>query len=253
MNTDEVTTWFMVFARASGLFLVLPITGSANVPPPLRIALAALVAFLTGPLLGLVHAANWADLILKVVVEAFTGLAFGFVCRMVFYSADIAATILSNDMGLSLSGVFNSVSGGVSTVPSTILYWLTLIILFGLDLHHALLVAFQETYQLVGVGGASVNRAAFDEVLKLSGRALFVAAQITAPLLACSFIISLVFALLGRVVPQMNVFSESFPVRAMAGMTVFGLTCTLMAQHIASYVRRLPGDMERVAQLLSGG
>jgi flagellar biosynthesis protein FliR len=51
-------------------------------------------------------------------------------------------------------------------------------------------------------------------------------------------------------VPQMNVFSESFSVRLLAGMTVFGLTCQLMAQHIANYLQRLPEDVLRVAQLV---
>ena len=138
-------------------------------------------------------------------------------------------------------------------VPATILHWMTLMILFGLDLHHSLLVGFQGSYQLVGIGGATVNKAAFDEVVRLSGHVLMVAAQITAPLVACSFIISMVFALLGRVVPQMNVFSESFPMRAMAGLVVFGLVCTLMAQHLANYMRHIPGDMERVALLMGGG
>ncbi len=59
-------------------------------------------------------------------------------------------------------------------------------------------------------------------------------------------------ALLGRAVPQMNVFSESFPVRTLLGLISFGLTCTFMGQHIANYLRRLPEDMLNVARLAGG-
>jgi flagellar biosynthetic protein FliR len=68
--------------------------------------------------------------------------------------------------------------------------------------------------------------------------------------MAVSFIISLVFSVLGRAVPQMNVFSESFSVRPLVGLSVFGLTLDLMSEHIVNYLRRLPEDMLQVAQLL---
>jgi flagellar biosynthesis protein FliR len=77
--------------------------------------------------------------------------------------------------------------------------------------------------------------------------------QMVAPVLACSFLVTLIFSLLGRVVPQMNVFAESFPVKSLAGLFVFGTTCTLMAAHITNYLKRLPGDFLRVAQLLGSG
>jgi flagellar biosynthetic protein FliR len=68
--------------------------------------------------------------------------------------------------------------------------------------------------------------------------------------MAVSFIVTLVFSVLGRAVPQMNVFFESFTVRTLAGLSVFGLTLQLMSEHISNYLRRLPEDMLNVAQML---
>jgi len=65
-----------------------------------------------------------------------------------------------------------------------------------------------------------------------------------------SFIISLVFSLLGRAVPQMNVFSESVALRPLIGLSVFGLTLDLMSEHIVNYLKQLPEDVLRVAQIL---
>jgi flagellar biosynthesis protein FliR len=66
--------------------------------------------------------------------------------------------------------------------------------------------------------------------------------------MAVSFVVILVFAMLGRAVTQMNVFSESFAFRIMAGLFVFSATLPLMGQHIANALRRIPEDMMRVAQ-----
>jgi flagellar biosynthetic protein FliR len=68
--------------------------------------------------------------------------------------------------------------------------------------------------------------------------------------MAVSFVVSLVFSVLGRAVPQMNVFHESFTIRTLAGLGVFGMTLQLVADHIGNYLRRLPEDMLSLAQML---
>ena len=73
-----------------------------------------------------------------------------------------------------------------------------------------------------------------------------------APVIAVTFLINLVFSVIGRAVPQMNVFAESFSARTLAGLAVFGLSLNLIAQHAVNYLRRLPEDLARVAQLLGG-
>jgi flagellar biosynthetic protein FliR len=128
---------------------------------------------------------------------------------------------------------------------------MAIVLWLGLDLHHWLLAAFQRTYDLLPVGGARLHEAVLDQVLGRCAELFVIALQITAPVLAVSFIISLVFAVLGRAVPQMNVFSESFATRILAGLSVFGFTCQLMAQHIVNYLRRLPEDMLTLAKLLA--
>jgi flagellar biosynthesis protein FliR len=48
----------------------------------------------------------------------------------------------------------------------------------------------------------------------------------------------------------MNVFAESYAVRTLVGLSVFGLSMQLMAQHIINYLHQIPSDALRVAQLL---
>ena len=73
-----------------------------------------------------------------------------------------------------------------------------------------------------------------------------------APIIAVSFVVTLVFAVLSRAVPQMNVFAESFGIRIVGGLIVFGFTMQLTAQHVLNYLHRLPDDLLAVAQMLGG-
>ena len=250
----DLVTWFLAFARLGAILAFFPIF-SGNVPVLLRVALSALVAFLVLPGLEVVDAANLglAGLIRLMVIEISVGLLLGFICRMVFYSIEIGAGVMASEMGLSMSNVYNSLSQELMSTPGVLLYWLAVMLLFTLDMHHWLLIGFQKSFAAVPIGGAGLSKALYAEVIGRSGQVFFVAVQMVAPALACSFLVTIIFSLLGRVVPQMNVFAESFPVKSLAGMFVFGMTCTLMAAHISNYLKRLPGDFMRVAQLLGGG
>jgi flagellar biosynthetic protein FliR len=122
-----------------------------------------------------------------------------------------------------------------------------------LDMHHWMLAALQKTYAYLPVGGAHLSEPLLRDVISRTSQTFEIALQMSAPLLAVSFIISLVFSVLGRAVPQMNVFAQSFSIRILVGLSVFGLTMQLMSQHIINYLRRLPEDVLRVAQLLGAG
>ena len=74
--------------------------------------------------------------------------------------------------------------------------------------------------------------------------------MISAPIIAVAFVITLVFSLLSRAVPQMNIFTEMYGFRIVAGMIVFGFTLQLTAQYVANYLNRLPDDLLVVAQIL---
>jgi flagellar biosynthetic protein FliR len=250
----DVVTWFLAFARLGAILAFFPIFAGTNVPVILRVALSALVAFLVVPGLPPVesHVMGMGNLVKLMAMEISVGALLGFVCKMVFMAIDLGASIVASEMGLQMSNVFNPINQELMPTPGILLYWMAVMLLFSLDLHHWLLVGFQRSFEAVPIGGAAISKALYGEMMARGAQVFYVAVQMTAPVLACSFLVTLIFSLLGRAVPQMNVFAESFPVKSLAGMFVFGMTCTLMATHITNYLRRLPGDFLRVAQLLGG-
>lgn len=246
-----LTTWFLVFTRCGAMLSVLPMFSTQMIPVQLRIALGALVAMLLTPMLPDVPAdalSIWT-LMKLMFVEASIGLLLGFICRFVFYALEIAGVFIATEIGLTLPPEFNQVVSGTTMAPGMMLYWLAMMTMLSLDLHHWMIAAFQKSYALLPFGGAGLKEVLLADVIHRSGKVFVIALQIAAPVMAVSFLITILFAVLGRAVPQMNVFSESFPVRTFAGLTTFGLTCVFMGQHIANYMRRLPEDMLNVARL----
>jgi flagellar biosynthetic protein FliR len=251
----EFYNWLLVFLRVSAFLLVLPFFSVSNFPVTLRVALGALTSLLLAPLLPPFPLTSLAlpSLLGLMVQEVSIGLLMGFISRMVFYAVDLAGNFVSAELGLNMGVIFNPLEGQSSQVPGMVLFFLASVVMFTLDLHHWVLVGFQQTYAVLPIGGAAISGALFEVVVKHTSRIFVVALQISAPIIAVSFVVTLVFSVLSRAVSQMNVFSESFAFRIAGGLVVFGFTLQLTAQHVMNYLRRLPEDLIQVSQILAGG
>jgi len=250
----DIYSWLMIFLRVGAFLLVLPFFSVVNFPATMRVALSALIALLLAPLLAPFHAEklDFISLLNAMIQELSVGLLLGFLSRMVFYAVDLAGNIIAAQMGLNLAAVFDPGSSQAEQAPSSILFFLAAVVMLTLDLHHWMLVGFERTYTVLPMGGMHLNAALFETLVAQTGNIFVVALQISAPVIAVSFVVTLVFAVLSRAVPQMNVFSESFGIRIVGGLVVFGFTMQLTAQHVINYLHRLPDDLLAVAQMMGG-
>jgi flagellar biosynthetic protein FliR len=250
----DLNNWLLVFVRAGAFLSILPIFTMLNVPVQVRVVFAALIAVLVAPTLppfSQSHLAviDWVGLFAQ---ETVCGLVIGFVTRMAFFVADFAGLLISNEMGLNMASVFDPVNGRPTQVPALMMFLLTCVMMMSLDMHHWLLTGFQYTYTLAPIGGAHPREALFDCMLEHTSRVFLVGLQIAGPLIAASFLAMLLLGFLGRLVPQMNIFAESFAIRIACGLSVLALTLEISAQHLLNCLHRLPEDMMRVAQFLHG-
>lgn len=252
MNEALLSTWWMVFLRAGGLLTLFPVFSAPVVSARIRVALAVMTAFFLAPAVPEVSMVNWLlpDLVLITIQEILVGVLLGFVCRMVFFSLEIAGSIITTEIGLSLPPSFNPLTASQATIPGVLLNYLATVIWLCLDMHHWLLAGLHRTYALVPVGAAHLSEMLVEDMLGWMGWLFLAAMQIAAPVLALSFLLSLVFAVLGRAVPQMNIFTASFAIRILAGLMVFAAAIQVMGMHIVNHVRRLPEDLLRLAQVL---
>jgi flagellar biosynthesis protein FliR len=251
----DLNNWLLVFVRVSAFFAVFPIFSANHFPVRVRTALSALVAFLVTPLLPALPTApsgawSWIGLMAG---EVGVGLLLGFVSRLVFYTLEFAGSLAATEMGLNMAASLNPFSQARSEVPSVMLYYLGAIIFLTMDMHHWLLLALQRTYQFLPVGSARLRETLLMDLVGRTSQMFVLGLLLAAPVVAVSFLINLVFSVLGRAVPQVNVFMESLSVRILAGLAVFGLTLNLVGQHAVNYFKHLPEDVLRVAQLLGGG
>lgn len=248
-----IITWLLVLVRTSSFLWIFPLFSGAKIPVQIRMALAAFLALMIAPGLGEpidVQKLDLFRLVILLLKEVTIGIFLGGICRMVFYTVQLAGYFISTEIGLQTSTLIVPTDSVPVDVPGAVLNLLAMMLFLSLDVHHSLMIAFQQSYAALPIGGGVLSNELFDDFTARVARIFLLAVQIAAPLLAISFLISVVMMMLGRAVPQMNVFFESFSIRLLAGLIVFGFTLSLMAERIADYLKRVPQDMIEVVRLL---
>src|SRR5580658_1493934 len=193
---SNLVNWLMVFLRASSMLAVFPIFSARNFPVQLRLALGGLLAGMVAATLpaDAVQASDYWGLAGQMALEVGFGLMIGFTCRMVFFALEIAGSIISAEIGLSMPPGINVLSDAPMTTTASILYYLAAMLFLSMDMHHWMIIGFQKTYNYVPIGAAHLSQALVTDMVARTGGIFAVALQMAAPLMAISFIISLVFA-----------------------------------------------------------
>jgi flagellar biosynthetic protein FliR len=246
--------WMLVFLRLSAFLFILPFFSMANFPVTMRVALGALGALLIAPILPPIalDKLDFLSLLGIMIQEISVGLLLGFVCCLIFYAVELAGNFISTEMGLNMAAIFDPMNQQSSQLAGSVLVFLATIVMLTLNLHHWMLLGFERTYDVLPAGSAHLNNALFTTIVGDTSQIFMTALQISAPVIAASFVITMVFSVLSRAVPQMNVFTEMFGFRIVGGLIVFGFTLQLSAQYVINYLNRLPEDMMTVGQMLGG-
>ena len=248
MNQASVYLWMMAFTRAGGLVTLMPVFSGKSVPMQLRVAIAAFLGFAGAAMVKVPVAVptELIGLILSTIHEMLIGLLMGLAVRMIFFAVEMAGQMLSTEIGLSVSSQIDPISQNNSTVVGSALFMFASLLFLISGSHHECILAFVRSFELVPPGAGAFHRGAGELFVQTTGSIFLQALQMTAPLMAMNFVVTLSFAVLSKAAPGVNAFAESFAVRITAGLTLLALSLGLTAQLVLSQLRQSPELMLRM-------
>jgi flagellar biosynthetic protein FliR len=229
-SNDDLFTFFAVLVRYSVLITLMPITGDRVVPGPVKILLSLAISFALFPALreqGWVRpadAAIWSataiGILSTVGLEALAGALLAFTARILFDAVSFGANLISSFMGYSAATFFDPHFENQTQVLSEFQMALVMLCFLALDGHHLLLRAALESYQWVGLGGASIGPLVVARLTEMTSQLIFLGIRISAPIGISLFGVNVAFGVLARTMPQMNILVLSFSITALVGFVV---------------------------------
>lgn len=229
INT-QFFTFLLVFMRFGLAVMIMPGIGDSFVTAPVRLSFAlALSLVLTPPLAALMpHPPTQTALLVGLLVsEAMIGMFIGTIMRIMIGALDTAGAVVSLQTGFSSALLFNPVSAGQGSLLGSVYSMLGVTLLMALDLHHYMIATIVDSYQVMPATGQMPDFSSFAEVIVgITGVAFKVGVEIALPFLVVGLIMQIGLGVLGRLMPQIQIFFLALPAQITIGLIMLTMVLT---------------------------
>lgn len=243
-TAQQVYAAGLVFARLGAIVMLIPGIGENFVPPRVRLSFALLMALVLYPIVGVAAPpvpASVGSLAGAMFKELLIGLMLGGILRMFMASLATAGEVVSIQTTLSFAQTANPTEAQSSASLSTFLSLLGVLLVMTTDLHHLFLAAIVKSYQLFPFTRAVPVNDAGELAVQTVSRAFSLGLQLAAPVLVFSLVFSIATGLVGRVMPQFQVFFVAAPLQVLLGLSVFALSLGAIGMVWVDRYRQLAG------------
>jgi flagellar biosynthetic protein FliR len=209
-------------ARIGAVLAVAPPFAAVAVPVRVRalIAMALTIGLLPTVSMHTTPDQPLAGLALGIAGEVMIGMAMGMSLALVFTAAQWAGELITQQMGLTLSEMYDPRAGGqVGSLGQ--MYWLlTVVVFMGANGHHALLRGVAASFQAVPVMSLANGESIVALMVGLLQSATGLAIQLAAPVFVTMLVVDLALGMVGRTMPQLGMMTAGVTVRSIAGLVV---------------------------------
>ena len=212
----DFTLILLIFIRILSAFVATPIFSHVSIPSQVKVFLSFIIAYIifsvTQPVNIAIDFNPWW-LFGMAIKEIMVGLIIGFSINLVFYGFNFAGTFIGFDMGLAMAQVMNPVEETNGNVIGQVIYFMALMVFFIIDGHQYVIRALSYSFQIIPLGEFSANEEVFTLILQYSASVFVIAVKIASPIMVSFFLIHIAEGVLARMIPQMQVFFVTQPLK----------------------------------------
>jgi flagellar biosynthetic protein FliR len=151
------------------------------------------------------------------IKEIVVGLIIGFSLNLIFYGFSFAGTFIGFDMGLAMAQVMNPIEKTNGNAIGQVIYFFALMIFFILDGHQYVIRALAYSFKVIPLGTFEAKEELFTLMIQYSSAVFIIAVKIASPILVSFFLIHIAEGILAKMIPQMQVFFVTQPLKIGVG------------------------------------
>lgn len=211
----------LIFLRIISTFTTAPVFGHNAFPILPRVFLSFIIAYIIK--LSIMHKVPLLDLstyglFTNAIKEIIMGLIIGFFLQLVFHSISFAGSLIGFHLGFSIVELFNPMDDSQTSLMSEFFSMVAILIFFLINGHHYIIRSLGVSFDLVKPGGFSFTKPLFQILIMSSGSIFLIALKIASPIIISFFLIHIAEAIISKVIPQMQVFFVTQPVKSGIGL-----------------------------------
>jgi len=235
----KISVLLLIFVRVSAFFVTIPLFSYKTIPSQLKIVLAFVLSWMMYYTFSIEAFTINGDYLLLVLKEAIVGLVLGLVVYIVFSAVQIAGGFIDFQMGFAMANIVDPQTGAQSPLMGQFFNFLLLLVFLAINGHHLVLDGIFYSYQFMPIdqffpkfGDAE----SIEYIMKLFVAVFAIAFQMSAPIIATLFLVTLALGITGKTVPQLNIFVVGFPIKIAVGfillVTMMGVMVEVMEKVI---------------------
>ena len=238
----NIIVYMLVFTRLSGFMNSAPFFSSIQAPAMVKLWFSATIAFLIYPIIlqskNFIIPHSMPELIILLIIEFLVGFLIGFLANLVFEGVRMSGSILSIQMGLSMSEALDPATGIQSNEISRIYIYLALIIFLTTGAYQILFISLFDSFSAIPIGVFPLfDGTMVKGILTLFTQLFKIGFGIALPIFAVLLISDMLLGLMSKMMPQMNIFMVALPVKMYIGFFLMMAFLTGSAAFIQSTIQ----------------
>ena len=223
----HVLPFCLVAVRLLGLFVGAPLLSGVSVPMQIKALLAIALSICVYPSLPssiqVEPDLNLVGLVGLVAGETLIGFSMGLIAGVPLLFLESAGVIAGQEMGLGIGRVYNPDSDTEVDILGQLLTYLgtgAFLAVGGLDV---LFVAISRTFGRIPAGGLKLTQAPLEGLIGVVTSGTELALRVAAPVTGVIVLLVIIFGVIGKTMPQINIMNVGFTVKVFAGVAMLAL------------------------------
>lgn len=224
--------FLMILVRVATFVYIAPFFGMNNTPNRVKIgfsALLAIVLFQTIQPKGVLEYSGVIGFAIIVLKEGITGLLIGYAANICNSIIVFSGKVIDMEIGLAMANMYDPMTRAQSGLTGTMYNYFIMMLLIITNMHHYILRALVDTYQIIPVNGAVFDwEHLMGSMVMYMTDMMAIGFRIALPIFACSMILSCILGIMAKVASQMNMFAVGMQIKILLGLGIMFLTVVLI-------------------------
>ena len=224
--------FLMILVRVATFVYIAPFFGMNNTPNRVKIGFSALLAIVLFQTIQPKEVLEYSGVIgfaIIVLKEGITGLLIGYAANICNSIIVFSGKVIDMEIGLAMANMYDPTTKSQSGLTGTMYNYFIMMLLIVTNMHHYILRALVDTYQIIPVNGAVFDwEHLMGSMVMYMTDMMAIGFRIALPIFACSMILSCILGIMAKVASQMNMFAVGMQIKILLGLGIMFLTVVLI-------------------------